>query len=96
MLQGFSNWFQKMKNKSEIEQHRFALTFSLFIGSVVLFFVVSGWYFRISGESINSSFFTDLEDAYNSSKNFFSSSTDSFQNFRTNLPSFLPQSTESN
>lgn len=65
----FENWREQMIRKTEKEQHNYALTISLFITAFVAFFVISKWYFLISGDEFNNSLFTDIENFYNDQKN---------------------------
>jgi hypothetical protein len=67
----YINWQKKMSARSENEKHNYALTVSLFISAIVFFFIASGWYFRISGDSFDTSLFTDLEGIYNNSKTIY-------------------------
>lgn len=60
-----------MSRKTEKERHNLAMTISFLITGVVVFFVLSSWYFRISGDSYDTSFFTDIEGLYKTqSENF--------------------------
>lgn len=54
-----------MSKKTEKEKHDYAITVTFLITFLVVLFVISSWYYRISGDSVNSSFFTDLEKIYN-------------------------------
>ena len=67
----FKNWANRMNKKSEKEKHNYALTVAFLLTAVVFFFVASSWYFRISGESYDTSIFTDLENIFNNQKNIF-------------------------
>lgn len=60
-----------MNQKSERERHNYALTTSFILTAVVAFFIISSWYYRISGESLDTSFFTDIEEMYNKQKTSF-------------------------
>lgn len=81
----FSDFRLKMSKKSERERHNFALTVALLMGSVVLFFVASSWYFRISGDSYDTSFFTKLEDVFNQQRGQFTGKFVEFSNIRADV-----------
>ena len=68
----FNNWKERMKVKTEKERDNYALSVAFFLTAIVVFFVVSNWYFIISGNSINSSLFTDLEQMFYEQKRSFS------------------------
>lgn len=61
-----------MNKKSEKEKHNYALTVAVVLTGVLTFFTISNWYFIISGNSLNSSFFTEIEETYNNQKDVFS------------------------
>ena len=64
----FNNWRERMNQKSEKEKHNYALSVAFFIAAIATFFVVSNWYFVISGNSINTSIFTEIERVYSEQK----------------------------
>jgi hypothetical protein len=45
---------------------------SIIVTLIVFFLLASNWYFRISGEPIETSFFTDIEKVFNDGKANFS------------------------
>ncbi len=51
-----------MNQKTEKEKHNYALSVAFFVTAIVTFFVVSKWYFLISGNNIDSSLFTEIEN----------------------------------
>jgi len=67
----FSNWRERMNQKTDREKHNYALTVALFLTAIVFFFVASRWYIEISGKTIGGSFFTDIEDVITSQKESF-------------------------
>jgi PDZ domain-containing secreted protein len=69
--QKFKNWQERMNAKSEKEKHNYAITVSIIVTAIVTFFVASSWYYRISGESLNTSFFTEVEEFLASQKGDF-------------------------
>ena len=64
----FESWQERMSKKSEQEKHNYALTVAIFVGCVALFFVISTWYFRIFGDNIQTSYFTEIEEIYRDQK----------------------------
>ena len=64
----FKNWQEKMSKKSESEKHNYALTVAFLLGAVATFFVVSTWYFRIYGDDVQTSFFTEAEQIFREQK----------------------------
>ncbi len=60
----FKNWQERMQNKSEEERHNYALTVSIILGAVITFFVVSSWYFRLTGGDIQTSVYSEFEGFY--------------------------------
>ncbi len=67
----FNKWRERMNQKSEKEKHNYALSVAFFFTALITFFVVSNWYFIISGNSFNSSLFTDIEQMYAEQKEKF-------------------------
>lgn len=74
----FERWREKMNGKTDRERHVYAMSVSVLLSTIVFFFVASNWYFQISGDSFNSSLFTDLEDAYRKQKSNFIEAKASF------------------
>ena len=70
----FNNWRERMNQKTEKEKHNYALSVAFFLTAVVTFFVVSKWYFLISGENLNKSVFTEIQS-------FYESQSQTFKNF---------------
>lgn len=64
----YYRWAERMQKKTPEERHNYALTVSFFLGAVVCFFVVSSWYYRLTGGDFSSSIFTDLENFYTQNK----------------------------
>ena len=60
----FDNWKERMNQKTEKERHNYALSVAFFVTAIVTFFVVSKWYFLISGNNVNSSLFTEIESFF--------------------------------
>lgn len=58
----FYSWRERMNQKTEKEKHNYALSVAFFVTAIVTFFVVSKWYFLISGNNIDSSLFTEIEN----------------------------------
>lgn len=81
----FRNWQEKMSKKSEREKHNYAITVAIILTAIVTFFVVSNWYYRISGESLNSSFFTDIENIFYEQRNNFNGALESFNQQKENI-----------
>ena len=75
----FNNWQERMNRKTEKEKHNYALTVSFLLGAIVLFFVASNWYFRLGGESFDTSIFTDIESILNKQKENFSATGAQFK-----------------
>ena len=48
------------------------ITIAFTLTAIVFFFVASNWYFQISGNSFDSSLFTDIESSWNSGSSNFS------------------------
>jgi hypothetical protein len=67
----FLRWQEKMRGKSEEEKHNYALTVSFLIGAIVCFFVVSSWYYRITGNVAQASILSDFEGFYLEQKQTF-------------------------
>jgi len=64
----FRGWQERMQNKSEEERHNYALTVSIILGAIITFFVISGWYFRLTGGSIETGIFSEFESFYSEQK----------------------------
>lgn len=60
----FKKWAEKMQGKSEEDRHNYALTVSVILGAIITFFVVSSWYFRLTGGSIETGIFSEFESFY--------------------------------
>lgn len=72
----FRNWQEKMNRKTDTERHVYAMSVALFSAAVVSFFVISNWYFVISGNEVKSSIFTDLENIFYEQRDAFVKSKD--------------------
>lgn len=70
----FNSWRERMNQKTEKEKHNYALSVAFLLTAVVTFFVVSKWYFLISGENLNKSMFTEIQG-------FYESQSQTFKNF---------------
>ena len=68
----FFAWQKKMRGKSDKERHNYALTVSILVGCIALFFVISVWYYRIFGGDLQTSLFTEIEQIYREQKKYFS------------------------
>jgi flagellar biosynthesis/type III secretory pathway M-ring protein FliF/YscJ len=75
----FKNWQERMSQKSEKEKHVYAMTVAVVITGIVFFFIASNWYFQISGNNLNSTLFTDLEESFTNQTKSFS---EEWGNFR--------------
>ena len=67
----YKNWQYKVSKKTEHEKHVYALIVSVIATLIVLFFVGSNWYYRISGDTVQTSFFTDMEKTFTTGKENF-------------------------
>lgn len=61
-----------MRKKTPKEQHNFALSAALFLGAMVMFFVVSSWYLRFTNMSESYSIFNTAEYFITKQKTVFS------------------------
>lgn len=69
--QKFNHWRERMSRKTEKEKHNYALSVAFLLTAVVTFFVVSKWYFLISGENLNKSMFTEIQGFYETQSQVF-------------------------
>ncbi len=60
----FKRWQEKMSKKTDRERHNYAMTWALLISAFMLFFVLSNWYYKFSGETIDTSILSSFVDIF--------------------------------
>jgi uncharacterized membrane protein SpoIIM required for sporulation len=85
----FQDWQEKMSQKTEKEKHNFALTVSFLITAIVTFFVISNWYFIISGNNFDSSMLSDFQEAFSKQYASFSEGMNEFREAKNNIQNIV-------
>jgi hypothetical protein len=60
--------------------------------AIVTFFVISSWYYRISGAKLENSFFTDIEETFSVQKKNFQNFTNSLNFEKENFQNIFQNS----
>lgn len=81
----FNNWQERMNQKTEKEKHNYALSVAFFLTALVAFFIISNWYFILSGNNINSSLFTDIQEMFDEQKENFNKNWTGLKNEKDSL-----------
>lgn len=83
-----------MSQKSEKEKHNYALSVAFLLTALVTFFVISNWYFIISGDNFNTSLFTEIERIYTEQKQKISSGFESLNQDKNQILEVVNQTQE--